>query len=149
MILLSTHKRHPGDSFKRQEEAFRRAYAHAFSLRDRFPSVQQLVAEMTFIDVQDIGRYSAQLRSFSSAAKAFFTIPCPRTLCLEGGFDLDAVVAKLIASRKSMVAGTLDCAGWMGPSRSQHAHCLLRLNYKIRVEYRDTLSGVPDAHSQS
>ena len=79
MILLSTHKRHPGDSFKRQEEAFRRAYAHAFSLKDRFPSVQQLVAEMAFIDVQDIGRYSAQLRSFSSAAKAFFTIPCPRT----------------------------------------------------------------------
>ena len=79
MILLTSHRGNRGDSFKRQQESWRHAYAQASSLRERFPSVEQLVVEMTFIDPKGMGRYSAQMRGFSPAAKAFFAIPCPRT----------------------------------------------------------------------
>jgi len=148
MILLTAHKRNPGDSFKRQEESWRRAYMQAPSLRDRFPGIQQLVAEMNFMDMSGMGRYSAQMRSFSPAAKAFFAIPCPRTLCLDGGFDLDAVIGRLIAARKTAVAGTLECAGWIGPSRSGHANCRLRLSYEIRAEYSALAPGGSDGRLQ-
>jgi hypothetical protein len=137
MILLRHRKQNPGDSFRRQDESWRRAYAGAHSLRERFPGVEQLVAEMSFVDMKELGIYSAQMRSLSPSAKAFFAVACPRTLCLEGGFDLDAVVAKMIAGGKTSATGTLQCAGWIEPSRAQHARCLLRLSYRIRVAYLD------------
>jgi hypothetical protein len=135
MILLTSHRGNRGDSFKRQQESWRHAYAQAANLRDRFPSVEQLVAEMTFVDTKGMGRYSAQMRSFSPAAKAFFAIPCPRTLCLDGGFDFDAVIERLIAARKTAVGGTLECAGWMVAPAPGHANCGLQLTYQIRAEY--------------
>jgi hypothetical protein len=138
MMLIRNHRQHPGDSFKRQEASWRRAYAEAFSVRDRFPGVEQIVADMTFIDVKETGHYSAQMRSFSASAKAFFAIACPRALCLEGGFNLDTVVTTMIAAQQSTAAGTLECAGWTEPSRSQHAHCLLQLSYRIHVTYDGT-----------
>jgi hypothetical protein len=144
MILLQHRKQAPGDAFKRQEVSWRRAYADAHSLRERFPAVEQLVAEMTFADAKALGIYSAQMRSFCPSAKAFFAIACPRTLCLEGGFDLDALIVKLIDARKTSASGTLQCAGWIEPSRSQHARCLLRLSYQIRVEYLEP-AGKPAA----
>src|SRR5262245_40894343 len=134
MILLTSHSVNGGDSFKRQQESWRHAYAQAPSLRDRFPGIEQLVAELSFIDTKRMGHYSAQMRSYSPAAKAFFAIPCPRTLCLDGGFDFDAIVEDLITSRRSAVAGTLECAGWIVPSREERANCCLQLSYAIRAK---------------
>jgi hypothetical protein len=131
----STTNQRPGDAFRRQQETWRRAYTEAGSLRERFPAVEQVIVEMTFTDVRKMGVYSAQMRSFSSAAKAFFSIPCPRTLCLDGGFDLDSLIVALLETRRGSAAGTLECAGWVDPARSEHAHCLLQLNYRIEVHY--------------
>ena len=61
MILLTSHRGNGGDSFKRQQESWRLAYTRAPSLRDRFPGVEQLVAELTFIDTKGMGRYSARI----------------------------------------------------------------------------------------
>ncbi len=135
MILLPNQAGHGGDSFKRQQESWRHAYAQAQLLRDRFPSIEQLVAEVTFMDSKRLGHYSAQMHRFSPAAKAFFAIPCPRTLCLEGGFDLDALIERLIAAGKTAGAGTLECGGRIGGARSQDTSCCLRLSYQVRAEY--------------
>lgn len=137
MILLRNRntKLKAGDSFRRQEESWRRAYAEANSLRERFPEIEQVIADMRFTDSKAMGVYSAQRRSFSASAKAFFSIPCPRALCLEGGFHLDTVVAQMIAGGLTTAEGTLECAGWIDASRTQHARCLLRLSYQIEVEY--------------
>ena len=124
-----------GDSYKRQQEAWRRAYADTLSLRERFPQVEQLAVHMTFTDAMGVGRCSAQMRSMSASAKAFFAIPCPRTLCLDGGFDLDAIVLDLIDSGAPLSAGTLQCRGWVDPKRADHARCLLQMQYRIEVLY--------------
>jgi hypothetical protein len=124
-----------GDSFKRQQETWRRAYAESCSLRERFPQVEQLVVDMTFTDVKEIGRYSAQMRSFSASAKAFFAIACPRTLCLDGGFDLNSIILDLLGTGDTASMGTLECRGWVDPKRSEHARCLLRMHYRIQVLY--------------
>lgn len=145
MIYLS--HRHPngkaGDSFKRQQETWRRAYAEAASLRERFPQVGQLVVNMSFADVRRIGSYSAQMRSFSGSAKAFFAIACPRTLCLDGGFDLDSVVLELLEAGKTTSTGTLECPGWVDPTRSERARCLLHVQYRVQVLYDAPEPGPP------
>jgi len=130
-----------GDSFKRQQEAWRRAYAEALSLRERFPQVEQLVVNMTFTDVKAMGRYSEQMRSMGASAKAFFAIACPRTLCLDGGFDLDAIVLGLLAGGETASMGTLQCCGWVDPTRAEHSRCQLQMHYRIEISYEASKLG--------
>jgi hypothetical protein len=135
MILLTSHKSNRGDSFKRQQEGRRHAYAHAPSMRERYPEVAQLIVHLTFVDARAMGRYSPQMHSFSPAAKAFFAIPCPRTLCLAGGFDLHHVVEQMIAAKQSAALGKMVCAGSTDPSHPQRCDCALQMGYEIRAEY--------------
>jgi len=128
------------DSFRRQHETWRRAYAEALSLRERFPKVEQLVLEMTFTDLTQLGTYSSQMRSFSAPAKAFFAIPCPRTLCLDGGFDLDALIATMLARGEAETAGTMECQGWTNPARPDHARCGLQMHYRVEAHYHPVKS---------
>jgi hypothetical protein len=143
MILLTNPKQNPGDSFRRQAESRRRAYLEAHSLRERFPGVEEIVTDLTFIDAKHLGVYSGQLRSFSAAAKAFFSIACPRALCLGGGFELDTVIAKLIERRKTALEGVLECAGCIDP-RHPHDHCGLQLSYHIVVRYQPEHPGASE-----
>jgi hypothetical protein len=124
-----------GDSFRQQHETWRRAYAEALSLRERIPQVEQIVLEMAFTDLQEFGTYSAQKRSFSPSAKACFAIACPRTLCLDGGFDLDTVVGTMLARGATTAAGTLECQGRITSTHPEHARCLLQLHYRFEVVY--------------
>ncbi len=123
------------DSFGHQRETWRRAYAEAHSVRERFPSVEQLVLDMAFTDLTGIGRYSPQMRSFSASAKAFFAIACPRTLCLDGGFDLDSMILAMLATDRTMSSGTLECRGWVHPARPDNARCLLQMRYRLQARY--------------
>jgi len=124
------------DSFGQQREEKRRAYAEALSVRERFPRAEQLVIEMAFVDPKSLGRYSAQMRSFSGSAKAFFAFPCPRTLCLHGGFDLDPLIAALLRSHQPESSGILECRGWVHPEHTENARCLLQLHYRLQVAYQ-------------
>jgi hypothetical protein len=125
----------PGDSFRQQHETWRRAYAGAYSVRERFPRVEELVLDMAFTDRRAMGTYSAQMRSFSASAKAFFAIPCPRTLCLEGGFDLDAMILSMLGAGATTSTGTLECHGWVKPTRTEDARCVLQMHYRLRARY--------------
>lgn len=136
-MRLSNHSSNAksADSYKRQHEAWRRAYAETQTVRERFPQVDQLAVHMTFTDAMGVGRCSAQMRSMSAPAKAFFAIPCPRTLCLDGGFDLDAIVLEAIGSGIPLAQGTLVCGGWVDPKRAEHARCQLHMHYRVEVLY--------------
>jgi hypothetical protein len=134
MMLPSHHKQNPGDSFRRQSESRRRAYAEARSLRERFPGVEEVVADLVFIDHKHLGVYSGQLRRSSAAAKAFFCIACPRALCLGGGFDLDPLIVEMIMTGNSAATGIVECVGWLDP-QCEHTRCLLQLSYRIDLRY--------------
>lgn len=123
------------NSFGQQRDEWRRAYVEAHSVRERFPSVEQLVIDMTFSDQKGIGRYSSQMRSFSASAKAFFAFACPRTLCLHGGFNLDSIIGTLVHSKQTTSVGLLECHGWVHPERTQNARCLLQMHYRLEVVY--------------
>ena len=125
----------PVDSFRRQHEAWRRSYAAASCVQERFPKVELLVIDLAFIDVRRIGRFSPQMRSFSESAKAFFAIACPRTVCLDGGFDLDPIVLAMLGTKATTSNGTLECRGWMDPTRAENTRCLLRVHYRLGARY--------------
>jgi hypothetical protein len=137
MIVFSQPDRsgNTKDSFRRQLETWRRAYAEACTLRERFPKVEELVLDMVFVDSKEIGTYSPQMRSFSASAKAFFAIACPRTLCLEGGFDLNSIVGGALRGRAGRSVGSLECQGWIDPTHGENARCLLRLHYRVQVRF--------------
>jgi hypothetical protein len=130
---MSTEK--PGNFYKRQRERLTSAYAEASSIRERFPQLEQLVLEFTFTDLQGTGSYSPQTHSLAAAAKAYFAVPCPRTLCLDGGFDLDAFVRAMLKSKQGSAKGTLICQGCLDPARKAHSSCGLRLEYRVEARY--------------
>ena len=123
------------DRYRLQEDDRRRAYDSATSVRDRFPRVSELVVRVTFIDMQRFGTYSSLMHSVSPAAKAFFAIACPRTLCLDGGFDLDAAIAKLLRSGGQVSTGSAECAGNVQRPLPGGRTCLLQMRYDVHVEY--------------
>ena len=124
-----------GDSFKQQHETWRRAYAEATQLHERFPDVEQVVLDLSFTDLSKIGTYSSQLRTISAPAKAFFAVACPRTLCLDGGFDLDDIVSAMLRAGAATSTGTLECGGWVDPSRTDHTRCRLQMQFLVQVRY--------------
>jgi hypothetical protein len=125
----------PVDAFRRQHEAWRRSYAAASCVHERFPKVETLVIDLVFTDARRMGRYSPQMRSFSGSAKAFFAIACPRTLCLDGGFDLDPILLSMFGAERTMLKGTLECRGWTDPTRAENARCLLCMHYRLDARY--------------
>ena len=120
-----------GDSFSQQSETWRRAYAEAPSLRDRFPHIERLVIELMFDDPMRLGIYSPQMRTIGAPAKAFFAFACPRTLCLGGGFDLDPIVQSLFECDRTESSGTLECRGQLHSSHSDNARCHMKLHYTL------------------
>jgi len=123
------------DTFKRQSEQWRHAYVQAGTLAELFPKVEELIIASTFVDPISLGHYSPRQHSIFPAAKAFFAVPCPRTLCLHGGFRLEEIVLKLLKSGRDSVSGTLECAGQMEPPESQPVPCALRMEYRIDARY--------------
>ena len=102
-------------------------------MRERFPRLGQLIIEMMFSDTQRLGIYSPQLRTLGASAKAFFAFACPRTLCLDGGFDLDPIVQGAFEKDRAGSSGTLQCRGWLHPSRSDDTRCRLELRYALHL----------------
>jgi hypothetical protein len=134
-VLMSRDGKKQDNSFGQQREEWRRAYAAALSLRERFPRVEQLVLDMSFTDPKAIGTYSPQMRSYSAPAKAFFAFACPRTLCVHGGFDLDPLIVTLLGSHRTSASGVLKCQGWVHPQHTESARCLLQMHYDLRAVY--------------
>jgi hypothetical protein len=132
---MSTVSHSQENSFRNQRERWLRAYTDAQSMRERFPEVERLVLDMTFIDPTGAGRYSAQMRELAASAKAFFAFACPRTLCLDGGFDLDTHIVNLIRGHRAESNGVLKCGGWVHPSRTDNTRCLLQVHYRLEAVY--------------
>jgi hypothetical protein len=137
-MMLTRHKdagKTTGDSFRQQHEAWRWAYAEAPRMQERFPKVEELVFDMVFTDVKKMGRYSPQMRSFSASAKAFFAIACPRTLCLDGGFNLDPILLAMLGTGATTSSGILECGGWVKTTPTENARCLLQMHYRLQARY--------------
>ena len=125
------------DAYKQQRESRRRAYVDTPSLREEFPRVEQLVVRLTFADPRGIAQHSPQMHTYSPSAKAFFSIPCPSSMCLHGGFDLGPIVGQMLADSADKLSGSATCAGWRGPNRTENDRCMIEMQYELSVSYSD------------
>ena len=123
------------DAYKHEREARRRAYMSAPSLKDRYPAVEQLVLELTFVDPSASSRHSPQTHIFGPTARGYFEVACPFSSCTSGGFDLSAVIADLVSHRGSAAAGKLVCRGWQDRGRASEHRCLLELRYRVSASF--------------
>ena len=123
-------------AYKQQRENRRRAYVDTPSLRQECPRVEQLVVQLTFADPKGIAQHSPQMHTYSPAAKAFFAIACPSSMCLHGGFDLGPAIAEMLGGGVESVTGTATCPGWRGPTRTDADRCLIEMRYRLSVSYK-------------
>ena len=123
-------------AYKQQRESRRRAYVDTPSLRQEFPRVEQLVVQLTFVDPKGFAKHSPQMHTYSPAAKAFFAVACPSSMCLHGGFELGLAIAQMLTEGVETVAGTATCPGWRGPTRSDADRCLIEMRYRLAVSYK-------------
>jgi hypothetical protein len=123
-------------AYKQQRENRRRAYVDTPSLRQEFPRVEQLVVQLSFVDPKGFAKHSPQMHTYSPAAKAFFAVACPSSMCLHGGFDLGPAIAQMLSGSVETVTGTATCPGWRGPTRSDADRCLIEMRYRLSVSYK-------------
>jgi hypothetical protein len=123
-------------AYKQQRESRRRAYVDTPSLREECPRVEQLVVHLTFVDPKGFAQHSPQMHTYSPAAKAFFAVACPSSMCLHGGFDLGPAITQMLAAGGESVTGTATCPGWRGPTRNDADRCLIEMRYKLSVSYK-------------
>ena len=122
-------------AYRQQRESRRRAYVDTPSLRHEFPRVEQLIVQLTFVDPKGFAKHSPQMHSYSPAARAFFAMPCPSSMCLHGGFDLGPAIAQMLAAGVDSVTGSATCSGWRGPARSDENRCLIEMRYRLSASY--------------
>jgi hypothetical protein len=115
----------------------RRAYANALTVRERFPQVEALVLNIAFSDMKGNITYASQMHTFSASAKGFFAIACPATLCLDGGFDLDAIVISMLNAERAGTTGNLKCHGWVSPTHTASARCQVHMHYELQARYEE------------
>lgn len=127
-------KRHT--AYRQQQDSRRRAYLGARSLRDELPRIERLVLQMTFVDPRGAAQHSPQMHTFSPGAKAFFAVPCPCSLCLDGGFDLRPAVARMLAEGAEDSTGRMTCPGWQSPGRGEKDRCRIEMRYRLSACYR-------------
>lgn len=123
------------DAYKHEREARRRAYMSAPSLKDRYPAVEQLMLELTFVDGSGSSQHSPQTHIFGPGARGYFEVACPFSSCTGGGFDLSAVVADVLSHREREAAGKLSCRGWQDRGRAGEHRCLLELRYRVSASF--------------
>ena len=76
------------------------------------------------------------MHTYSPAAKAFFSVACPSSMCLHGGFELGPAIAEMLAGGSEEVTGTATCPGWRGPSRGEADRCLIQMRYRLSAAYK-------------
>jgi hypothetical protein len=123
-------------AYKQQRESRRRAYVDTPCVREELPGVEQLVVRLIFADPKTATRHSPQTHTYLPGAKAFFAVPCPSSMCLQGGFDLGPAIAKMLADGSGEVTGTATCPGWRAPSRTDPDRCLIEMRYTLTVSYK-------------
>jgi len=99
-------------------------------ISEHFPKVSSIVIDVT--NSYGIINPITVLRTlnFWPNSYAYFNIECLSKGCLDGGFDLDKVVAMMIGSHKNSGEGELVCDG--NNLSSDHSNIL----YKINIRYK-------------
>jgi hypothetical protein len=96
-----------------------------------FPKVSDIVIHMTYYQKAANPVMMNRIINFWPSQYAYFNMDCMIKGCVDGGFDLTSVIAKMIKNRKKSEKGKLTCNGKSDTLSSDHAS----VTYQINVKY--------------
>jgi hypothetical protein len=99
---------------------------------ERFPSVAGMVITMTYYRGSVKSPLMVRTINIYPTSFANFKMTCMTRGCTDGGFELSAVVEKMVETQTKMSKGSLLCSGSDGALSNGHA----RIEYEAVIEYR-------------
>ncbi len=100
-------------------------------LSEKFPEVSSMVINMTYY--QKGANPVLMLRTINvlPSDSAYFNMECLIKGCVDGGFDLGSIIAKMVKARKKLGKGKLICGGKTDTHSLDHAS----VDYEIGIQY--------------
>jgi hypothetical protein len=110
------------------------------SVADEYPTVERVALDTVTAPTGPVdGSPKEKLTTFLPSQKAWFFQKCTFEKsgnCSRGGFDLSDVVRRMVSQNLEYLEGELICRGKHGgETRPGNSPCLLKLRYKITVNY--------------
>jgi hypothetical protein len=105
-------------------------------IKDNYPDVESITFEMNYKDFDNMADLSPDKYEKRPENYAHFKFDCPCKECIDGGYDLDIIVDKIIKENKNNT-GTIICKGWQDRERINKHRCWCELNYRIVVKYKE------------
>ena len=121
---------HRQNYMERTEQNKQRKIA-AGLVSERFPEVSDIVVHMTYYQKGVNPVLMVRIVNFFPTGHAYFNMDCMIKGCLDGGFDLTSVIAKMIKNHKRSGKGKLSCNGKGDSIASDHAS----IAYEIIIKY--------------
>ncbi|MBA3071254.1 MAG: hypothetical protein FP829_03685 [Nitrospirae bacterium] len=100
-------------------------------MSERYPNVASVIVAMNYYNGSSGQVIMQRTVNFFPNSNAYFKMECMKRDCIDGGFNLESVITKIIKDRLKSGKGELVCAG---KDSSGHA----RIDYKISIKYKDT-----------
>ncbi len=99
---------------------------------DRFPSVAAMVIMMTYYQRSVKSPLMIRTVNIFPTSYANFNMSCMTKDCNDGGFELSAIVEKMVTTHTKVSKGSLLCCGNADTLSNDHA----RIEYKAVIKYR-------------
>jgi len=99
---------------------------------DRFPSVSDIVINMTYYQKGEKPVLMLRTVNIAPASYALFKMDCMIRGCDGGGFDLTSVVSDMVKTHKKVKKGALECCGNIENLHSDHAS----IKYETVIKYK-------------
>lgn len=123
----------PAAERQKRRERLRRDRAAALTLREVYPAVLQLRADLLF-QGSALNNPASQSHTLHAPARAFFEFPCPYADC-DGRFDLGAAVKTAVCDPARRAAGVLRCPGKRPVRVGDKESCQLLLGYTVTATF--------------
>lgn len=98
---------------------------------DMFPEVSKMVINMIYYQKGINPVLMVRTINVAPSGHAYFNMECMIMDCLNGGFDLTSVIAKMVKGRKKTEKGNMGCCGTNEALAPDHAS----VSYVINIQY--------------
>lgn len=99
-------------------------------MSERYPNVASVIVAMNYYHGNTAQAIMQRTVNFFPNSNTYFKMECMKRDCIDGGFNLESVIAEMMKGRLKSGKGELVCAG---KDSSGHA----RIDYKISIKYKD------------
>ncbi len=99
---------------------------------DRFPSVAGMIITMNYYQGSVKSPLMIRTVNIYPTSYANFKMSCMTKGCNDGGYELSAVLEKMVKTQTKMSKGSLLCSGKTDTPSNGHAH----IEYEAVINYR-------------